>query len=200
MRWRRGRGADVALAAVALLGETSGCGEGTDLNQLVSVDPVSDASAAGWVAGDGSSFQDPFGGAPPYVATMGSSSHNAGMSCIQSGCHGAAAAALPLLVGGTVYQDYQGTTPAPGIEVRIVDAAGHATSSYPGPEGNFYIMAANANGVAFPAAIGARDATAARPMVTTLTASLGSCGQTQCHIRGGGPTTGTGNYYPIHVP
>jgi hypothetical protein len=119
---------------------------------------------------------------------------------VQSGCHGSAVAASPFLIGGTVYTDYKGTTPAPGVEVRIVDAAGNATSTYTGPEGNFYIMSANAGGVAFPAVIGARNSTTTRPMITALTASLGSCAQAPCHIQGGGPITGTGNYYPIHVP
>jgi hypothetical protein len=54
--------------------------------------------------------------------------------------------------------------------------------------------------VTFPAVVGARRGTASRPMITTLASSMGSCGQTHCHVPGGGPLSGTGNYYPIHVP
>jgi|HubBroStandDraft_1064217.scaffolds.fasta_scaffold137835_2 hypothetical protein len=182
-----------------------GCtGTGTDLDQLVNVDPFIDGSAGDAGADADSSFQDPFGGAPAYSAQTGTDSHNAGMSCIHSGCHGsasgAAVGAQSFLVGGTVYADYKGTRAAPGVEVRIVDSAGHSASAYSGPEGNFYIMSTSANGVTFPAVVGARDGTTMRPMITTLTTSMGSCGQTTCHVSGGGPMSNTGNYYPIHLP
>jgi hypothetical protein len=124
------------------------------------------------------------------------------MSCIHAGCHGAGGAtgAPSLLVGGTVYANYMGTAPAPGVEVRVVDSAGRSTSTHSGPEGNFYIMSANANGVTFPAVVGARDAMTTRPMITAITASMGSCGQPTCHVPGGGSMSNTGNYYPIHLP
>jgi hypothetical protein len=136
------------------------------------------------------------------MAQMGASSHNAGLACLQSGCHGGTAGpAPPFFLGGTVYQDYPGTKPAAGVEVRIVDPEGHATSVHAGPEGNFFIPAGAQNGVTFPAAIGARDANTTRPMITLIAgAGMGSCAQASCHVPGGGPTTNTGNYFPIHVP
>jgi hypothetical protein len=74
-------------------------------------------------------------------------------------------------------------------------------STYSSSNGNFYIRSGGASGVTFPAIVGARNATTVRPMITTLsTASMGSCGQTKCHVPGGGPQTNTGNYYPIHIP
>ncbi len=185
---------------LACLVVSFGCGAGTDLNQLASVDPVADATPAAWVSGDAASFPDPFSGAPPFSSQMGTDSHNAGKSCIESGCHGSVAAAESFLVGGTVYADYKGTTPAPGVEVRIADSTGHATSTYSGPEGNFFITSANAGGVTLPAVVGARTASSIRPMITTLTVSMGSCAQTPCHVPGGSPIGATGNYYPIHVP
>jgi hypothetical protein len=105
-----------------------------------------------------------------------------------------------MLLGGTVYSDYKGTQPAPGVEVRIVDSAGHSATAHSGPEGNFYILSAGANGVTFPAVVAARDARTTRPMITMLAATMGSCGQTTCHVPGGGPMSNTGSYYPIHVP
>jgi len=196
------------LRSFVLLCGPFGCGTGADLNQLVNVSPLFDAGAP--AAGDGASFQDPFAGAGPYSAPDGGKgSHNAGKSCIESGCHVASSTcivggtACPFVIGGTVYLDYKGAAEAgaPGVEVRIVDSAGHVTSTYSGPEGNFYIMSTNSAGVTFPAVVGVRDADGTRPMITALTAaSLGSCGQATCHIPGGGPLSNTGNYYPIHVP
>jgi hypothetical protein len=179
-----------------------GCsGAGTDLDQLVKVNPFPDGSAPVADADASSSFQDPFGGSPAYATQTGKGSHNAGMSCIHAGCHGSTAGASGapgFLLGGTVYADYKGAVPAPGVEVRIVDSAGRSASAYSGPEGNFYILSASANGVTFPAVVGARDATTMRPMITTLTASMASCGQATCHVPGGGPMSHTGNYYPVH--
>lgn len=172
------------------------------MNQLVNVDPFSDASPQNAEAGGEALFQDPFAGAPAYATQTGSSSHNAGMSCIHADCHGAGGSpgAPSLLIGGTVYADYKGATPAAGVQVRIVDTAGHSASTYSGQEGNFYILSSNANGVTFPAVVGVRDGKSTRPMITMLEASAASCGQAKCHVRGGGPMSNTGSYYPIHVP
>jgi hypothetical protein len=202
----------------------TGCsGAGTDLNQLINDSTFPDGgdsdgaaaeSAEGGSGGSeggsamptgvGVAFVDPFAGAPAYASKAAASTHNAGLACIASGCHGtttaSAAGAPALLIGGTVYADYQGKTPAAGVEVRIVDSQGHAASVYSGPEGNFYLGAPSSSGVAFPAVIGARNATATRPMITTLASSFGACGQASCHVPGGGPPSGAGNYYPIHVP
>lgn len=191
------------LVSVSSLGALLACGSGTDLNQIVDVNPESDAGAAA-SEGGGTPFQNPFAGAPAYSPqTGGDNSHNAGKGCIQSGCHGNSGGgeAPSFLLGGTVYADYKGTTPAAGVEVRIVDSAGHAVSTYSSSNGNFYIRSTSANEVTFPAIVGARNATTMRPMITTLsTAGMGSCGQTKCHVPGGGPQTSTGDYYPIHVP
>jgi hypothetical protein len=142
---------------------------------------------------------DAFTGAPAFVSKTGSSPHNAGKSCMASGCHatgGGGGDAPPFLIGGTVYQDYAGTIPAPGVEVRVLDSKGNAVSVYSGTNGNFYVNAGSA--VAFPAMVGARDATTTRPMVTALTGTMGSCASTGCHVVGGTPASGA--YYPIHVP
>jgi hypothetical protein len=184
---------------------TAGCGTGTDLNQIVNVDPHADGAGAASGGGQGGSFQDPFAGAPGYVAQRGGGgAHNAGLSCMESGCHGSVGAGgggegPTFLIGGTVYSDYKGSSPAAGVEIRIVDSAGHAASTYSGSNGNFYI-GGNANGVTFPAIVGARDGSTSRPMITPLNAMMGSCGQQSCHVPGGGPTTNTHDYYPIHVP
>jgi hypothetical protein len=199
------------LLPVFSLLTTVSCGgsAGTDLNQLVNENPFPDggpgedsATPSSGNADDGA-FQDPFAGAPAFATQMGPSTHNPGMSCIQTGCHSGAtssAGAPGFLLGGTVYADYQGQTPAVGIEVRVADTQGHAVSVYSGPAGTFYLATGSAAGVTFPAVVGARDATSTRDMITVLTSGLGSCDQTACHVPGGGSTTNTGNYYPIHIP
>jgi hypothetical protein len=164
-------------------------------------------STGGGVASDGGPVSlppprltpDAFTGAPAYVAQTGNSPHNPGRSCMESGCHptsGGGGDAPPFLIGGTVYQDYKGTIPAPGVEVRVVDSKGNAASVYSGTNGNFYINAGAT--VTFPAMVGARDGTTTRPMVTSLAGTMGSCAWAGCHIVGGSPSTGA--YYPIHVP
>jgi len=191
---------------VALLHAGAGCGSnGTDLNQVVNVDPFAEAGAgpASSSSGSGASFQDPFAGAPAYAAQGGSGdqAHHPGESCLQSGCHRSSGSDPPgLFIGGTVYTDYAGNTPAAGIEVRVVDSTGNAVSVYSSKNGNFYLKASNAGSLTFPVVVGARDGTTTRPMITTLTSDMGSCRQNGCHVPGGGPTTTTGNYYPIHVP
>lgn len=139
---------------------------------------------------------DAFAGAPPFVSMMGRGAHNPGQSCMKSGCHGAGGNADGFLIGGTVYADYAGTIPAPGVEIRVRDMAGNAVSVYSGQNGNFYI--GNGGGVTFPAIVGARDGMTTRPMVTVLTGTMRSCASAGCHIVGGSPMTGA--YYPIHVP
>jgi hypothetical protein len=151
---------------------------------------------------------DPFAGAPAFTSQVGSSAHNQGTACTKSGCHGPGGGETPFVIGGTVYKDYKGTIPAPGVEIRIKDMAGHAASVYSGMNGNFYIHT-GASGVTLPAVVAARDATTTRPMITVLTATgfgvgvgtMGACASAGCHITGGtdgGPVSGA--YYPIHVP
>jgi hypothetical protein len=190
----------VALAVAAIA-----CGStGIDVNQ---VDNSSQSSEGGANTGTNpppTGFSDPFAGAPGYSPPGqggGDNSHHAGESCMQQGCHsdaGGHSEAPAFLIGGTVYQDYYGTVPAQGIEVRVLDSSGNAVSAYSDRGGNFYVRASNANGVTLPAQVGARNGTVSRPMITTLSSTMGSCAQSPCHVAGGKPSTGT--YYPIHVP
>jgi hypothetical protein len=140
-------------------------------------------------------FADAGAYSPP--AEAGSGQHHPGESCMQSGCHGSGEAQA-FLIGGTVYKDYAGTIPYPGVEVRVQDATGKTMTTYSRQNGNFYISGGGAP-LALPALVSARDGTTTRPMVTQLTtASMSSCASTGCHTVGGSPSTGA--YYPIHVP
>lgn len=137
-------------------------------------------------------FTDPFAGAPAYAAPSNLTpspgpNHNVGKSCMD--CHGKNETAF--LLGGTIYKDYAGSTPAAGVEIRVVDTNGHAASTYSNSDGNFFIKSGGST-VALPAVVGARDGTTARPMITQLTGAMGSCGQASCHSNGG--------YGPLHLP
>ncbi len=144
-------------------------------------------------------YTDPFAGAPAYASPSkqgGDTSHHPGESCAQKGCHGSGGEGPDFLIGGTVYQDYGGTVAAVGVEVRVMDTQGHAVSTYSQSNGNFYIRSGtSANGVVFPAVVGVRDANIARPMITQLTGTMGSCAQGGCHVG-----ADAGGYYPIHIP
>ncbi len=151
-------------------------------------------------AADAPMTPDPFDGAPPYVAMTGTATHQAGASCMQPTCHGSAGAeGPPFFIAGTVFVDPSASTPAPGVEVRIMDSNGNATSTYTGPTGTFYISSsAVAAGFAFPAAVGARNATVSRLMMGHIASSAqGSCTQSACHLTGGDASPATA---PIHVP
>ena len=190
------------LSVLALLGNAACSSQGTDLMQIVNESASSDAGVDASL-GNSARITDPFAGAAPFAATTGPSSHNAGLSCFNAtACHAASGGkngAPDLLLGGTIFTDYKGTTPAPGVEVRAVDGQGKVVSGFTGPEGNFYLLTAASNGLSFPLVVGARTGTTTRPMITTLVASSGSCGQKTCHVPAGG-SAASGDYYPIHVP
>lgn len=141
-------------------------------------------------------FTDPFAGAPPFSPKGGGGgggSHNAGEACGKQGCH-TGGDGPAFLIGGTIYTDYKGTTPAAGVEIRIVDGNGNAASTYSEGNGNFYIRSGMTS-VGFPAVVGARNGSIARPMITQLSnAGMGTCAQATCHTA---PPSG---YYPIHIP
>ncbi len=167
------------------------CGsQGTDPNAVTNAD--------GGTANNPppTAYTDPFAGAAPYVSTKakGDTSHNAGEACGKQGCHGKGGEGPAFLIGGTVYTDYAGTTPAAGVEIRVVDTSNNAVSTYSQSNGNFYISSGSTN-VTLPAVVGARDATTTRPMITQLTGTMGTCAQAGCHVG-----ADAGGYYPIHVP
>ena len=164
-------------------------GQGTDLkDSTLDAGPINGGDGQ---AGGGS-FTDPFAGAPAYVKpSKQGNAHNPGRSCGDKGCHGSGGEGPAFLIGGTIYTDYAGTTPAVGVEIRVVDTNNNAASTYSDSVGNFYIRSGSSS-VALPAYVGARDGNISRPMVTQLTGGMGSCNQATCHA--------TGGYGPIHIP
>jgi hypothetical protein len=139
-------------------------------------------------------FADAGAYSPP--AEAGSGEHHPGESCSQANCHGPLGQETPFLIAGTVFKDYAGTVPYPGVEVRVQDSTGKVMTTYSRGNGNFYI---GGGSLALPATVAARDSTTTRPMVTQLTTTgMASCASAGCHVVGGSPSTGA--YYPIHVP
>jgi hypothetical protein len=145
---------------------------------------------------------DLFADAGPYAPPVeaGQGEHRPGESCLQSGCHsGAVGPQAPdqFILAGTVFKDFAGTIPYPGVEIRVQDATGRTMTTYSHDNGNFYFGGGT---LALPAVVAARDGTTTRPMITQLTtAAMGSCAMSGCHVvGGGGPDSGA--YYPIHVP
>jgi hypothetical protein len=94
-----------------------------------------------------------------------------------------------------VYSDYDGTTPAVGVEIRVLDTQGHAMSTYSGTNGNFYISSNST--IVPPYVVGIRDATNARPMITSFDGKTvnGDCSKSGCHVG-----KSKGGYYVVHLP
>lgn len=104
-----------------------------------------------------------------------------GKDCFTSNCHGGSFPEKPLLFGGTIYTDSTGTTPAVGVEVRVIDANGTATSVYSDKQGNFYKLSGAT--LALPGHAGVRTAANSLAMVNDVTDR--SCNKSGCHD---GPT------------
>ena len=198
----------LSLAVAGPFFAAMGCsGPGTNLDALLDASAFAETSTSDADSGDAASL-DPFGGAPAYVRMTpdagtdlgAAAAHNQGSSCLQSACHAPGGMGMTLLLGGTLYDDYYGTTAVKaGVEVRIRDFSGHAISVYTDATGNFFVRAADANGLTFPAVVGVRDGASTRDMITTLSsATMGSCSESPCHVKGGSPSTGA--YYPLHIP
>ncbi len=146
--------------------------------------------AAATDGGHGVPPKDAFGGAGAYAAMSGpvtrKAAHSflanapktnpAGQACLT--CHGTSGGALAFAAAGTVYA---GAAPAPSVEVRAVGKDGKAYSAYTDADGNFFFLAAAAP-IAFPAMVGARNASG--PRLMTALSQNGSCNG--CHSAPGG--------------
>jgi hypothetical protein len=150
--------------------------------------PTGSCAVDGGAEGDSGAIGMPidvFSKQPPFTATTGPGSHNAGQNCMA--CHkGANGEAPQFLFGGTLYGP--NGTPVVGAEVVVVDAHGVAYSVHTGPSGTFYKGGATLAG---PAHAGARDATHKSLMISTF--ASGGC--SSCHCTGTGCVTA-----PIHLP
>jgi hypothetical protein len=149
--------------------------------------PHADAATTDASSSDASPVVTAFTGAGPFVATTGPSARMAAhafagntpitnpakQACL--GCHVAGGAAKAFAFAGTAFKDVAGTIPAVGVEVRVRAADGGSLSAYTDEDGNFYQSAP----IAFPASVGARNATTSRVMMGMP--PEGGCNNAQCH-------------------
>jgi hypothetical protein len=84
-------------------------------------------------------------------------------------------------MGGTVYADSAGTTPAAQVEVRVNNPDGTSVRAYTDAAGNFYLPTGSGN-LATGAKVGMRTASGSHIMKGPAT---GDCNG--CHRAGGSP-------------
>ena len=113
--------------------------------------------------------------------------HNAGVSCIQSGCHNQSRGAVsgPMTIGGTLYSALNGGTAVRQATIHVIDANGVDVKISTATNGNFWSTQA----VAFPVTVRASLCpNVDQKMASPVTAGNGSCNS--CH----------GNGNRIHLP
>jgi hypothetical protein len=121
------------------------------------------------------------------LPTPSSGNHNAGNSCIQSGCHNVARASVTkaMTIGGTLYGNIAGGAAVSQGTIHVIDANGVDVKISTATNGNFWSTQA----VAFPVTVRASKCPAVdQKMVSQVAAGQGSCNT--CH--------GSGNR--IHLP
>lgn len=124
---------------------------------------------------------------PAALPTPASGNHNAGVSCIQSGCHNVARASVTkaMTIGGTLYGAVTGGSGVSQATIHVVDANGVDVKISTATNGNFWSTQA----VAFPVTVRASKCpNTDQKMSSQVTAGNGSCNA--CH--------GSGNR--IHLP
>jgi hypothetical protein len=116
-----------------------------------------------------------------HVHTDDNTTH-AGRGCVAAACHLAAApgiAAPAYQFGGTVYKP-DGTTPNPGVTVRIRGQSGMVVTGVTDDAGNFSIPE-GALPDPFPASVTATACPTVASMVATLSQGGGDCNSAACH-------------------
>lgn len=115
--------------------------------------------------------------------------HNAGMACIASGCHLAAApgaGATPWAYAGTLYKS-DGVTPVVGATIIISNGAGTPMTATTGANGNFHFAAPPT----IPPSANTKTSVSGCPDVKAMNGAItpgnGNCNN--CHRPGGTTTT-----------
>jgi hypothetical protein len=108
----------------------------------------------------------------------GGGNTNAGMACINAGCHLAGGGGPTFTFAGTVYSDTGGTTAKPGVTIKVEFGA-TTVSAISDTAGNFYSMQA----ITLPAKTLATACPTVAPMVGQIVQGGGNCNN--CHRIGG---------------
>lgn len=125
--------------------------------------------------------------APATLPLPSSGNHNAGLTCIQSGCHTQARGSLPgpMTIGGTLFTSLAGGTPVAQATIHVVDANNVDVKISTAQNGNFWSTQA----IAFPIRLRASKCpNIDKAMGSSVASNGGSCNF--CH----------GNGNRIHLP
>lgn len=112
------------------------------------------------------------------AAISGDGNHNAGEDCLQ--CHRQGGEGPPWTIGGTVYADREGSAPAPGVSIHLIDATGRDLILVSQENGNFW----STDVLEFPVAAFASLCPDVEAMAIQITREDASCNQSGCHTEG----------------
>lgn len=106
------------------------------------------------------------------------SSHNAGMNCLNTGCH--TGGEHRFSVGGTIYSNPNGTGARVGAQVTVIGANNQRTVLTSDKLGNFYSK------TSIQAPLTTSVSYLGREVKMTANATSGGCNNTSCHVVGTG--------------
>ena len=118
---------------------------------------------------------------PPTCAeptTNNDDHHRAGEDCL--GCHRQGGDGTPFSVAGTLYADTDGTAPAAGVAIHVLDAAGADVAMITATNGNFW----STDPLVAPAVAFTARCPDVVPMQTALATDDVSCNRGGCHTAG----------------
>jgi hypothetical protein len=119
--------------------------------------------------------------------------HRPGQPCLL--CHADGSLATAFSVGGTIFVDGMSTTPAPNVNVYIIDSANNVYKTTTNCAGNFYILPSQF-APTYPFWVTLKGGDVRRDMDSPVYRD-GSCAG--CHVGSPGPTT-PGHVYLIDDP
>jgi hypothetical protein len=158
----------------------------------VSGEKPTDANGGGKMDGSGSSNACVNQVTPPptshtHAAPVSAGNpSNAGLNCLQVGCHAAGGAGGQFYFAGTAYTTQGGTTPAKGATVRMT-FGGQTVSAITDDQGNFSWLASP---VTFPAMTDITSCPTITAMINGLATGQGGCNS--CHTNPASTTTTIG--------
>lgn len=103
--------------------------------------------------------------------------HNAGLTCIQAGCHAPGGEGPTYTAAGTAYKGAGTATPYVGGTVHLIDANGNDIALVTQANGNFYTSQA----LAFPLTTSISSCPYTLGMSAQVQTGQGSCNQAGCH-------------------
>jgi hypothetical protein len=161
---------------------------GCDVGEIPEVGPGSDGGADSATA-DGSGGNGCVAPVTPVAAAhihAAGGTSNAGMACLNAGCHNAAGS-QPFTFAGSVYTDSAAGTPKRGATIKI-EFSGTTVTAVSDMDGNVYATQA----ITFPAKTLGTSCPTVSLMVGNIVAGGGNCNN--CHNKTAGATT-----VPIYV-